>query len=67
MDTKLGSSGEEAILAEQIAYYRARAYRIVKVYYEPDELVARLRAMGWRAEVGATGRSFLLGWATPPA
>ena len=42
-----------------------REYRIVKVYYEPDELAGRLASLGWRSEVSATGRSFLLGWAQP--
>lgn len=41
------------------------AYRIVKVYYEPDELSERLAQLGWSATVHATGRFFIAGWATP--
>jgi demethylmenaquinone methyltransferase/2-methoxy-6-polyprenyl-1,4-benzoquinol methylase len=40
-------------------------YRIVKVFYEPGELSRSLEEIGWRAEIMATGRSFLLGWAQP--
>jgi len=42
-----------------------RRYRIVKVFYEPGELTGALEGLGWHAEIGATGRSFLLGWARP--
>jgi demethylmenaquinone methyltransferase/2-methoxy-6-polyprenyl-1,4-benzoquinol methylase len=44
-----------------------RAYTIVKVYYDPDQLAALLQGLGWSAEVGLAGRSLLTGWATPPA
>ena len=40
-------------------------YRIVKVFYEPNELMQELAGLGWRADIKATGRSFLLGCATP--
>ena len=43
------------------------SHRVVKVYYEPDQLQQRLEALGWRADVGTTGASFLLGTATRPA
>lgn len=42
-----------------------RRYRIIKVFYEPDGLAHALDALGWHAEITATGRSFLLGWARP--
>ena len=42
-----------------------RRYRIVKVFYEPGELSRALEDIGWHAEIMATGRSFLLGWARP--
>jgi demethylmenaquinone methyltransferase/2-methoxy-6-polyprenyl-1,4-benzoquinol methylase len=37
-----------------------REYNVVKVMYEPDELEARLREIGWTAEIKAT-RWFLFG------
>lgn len=42
-----------------------REYRIVKVFYEPAELAKKLHALGWHADIKATGRSFLLGCAVP--
>jgi demethylmenaquinone methyltransferase/2-methoxy-6-polyprenyl-1,4-benzoquinol methylase len=41
-----------------------REYNVVKVMYEPDELEAQLREIGWTAEVKAT-RWFLFGSARP--
>jgi demethylmenaquinone methyltransferase/2-methoxy-6-polyprenyl-1,4-benzoquinol methylase len=38
-----------------------REFRIVKVFYRPDELAARLAGMGWQVEVHATPRYFLHG------
>ncbi len=38
-----------------------RAFRIVKVYYQPTELEARLRRMGWDVTVCATPTFFLYG------
>lgn len=38
-----------------------RAYRVVKLFYEPSDLVARLAALGWRAEVTTTDSLFQLG------
>jgi demethylmenaquinone methyltransferase/2-methoxy-6-polyprenyl-1,4-benzoquinol methylase len=42
-----------------------RKYRVVKIFYEPDELVRELVDLGWNADVETTGRSFLVGCATP--
>jgi SAM-dependent methyltransferase len=42
-----------------------RIYRVVKIFYEPDELTHKLADLGWNADIKATGRSFLLGCATP--
>jgi ubiquinone/menaquinone biosynthesis C-methylase UbiE len=36
-------------------------YRVVKVFYEPDELQARLTKLGWRIQVHTTGSYFLYG------
>jgi SAM-dependent methyltransferase len=41
-----------------------REYRIVKLYYAPDELEARLAALGWRADVRTTGSEFFYGVAS---
>ncbi|HLY32346.1 MAG TPA: class I SAM-dependent methyltransferase, partial [Ktedonobacterales bacterium] len=36
-------------------------YRIVKVFYPPEELAARLTALGWRASIQATPTYFFSG------
>jgi hypothetical protein len=41
-----------------------REYRIVKVFYAPDDLAARLRAAGWSADVRGTDTFFLFGSAS---
>ena len=38
-------------------------HRIVKIYYEPAELEARITALGWRAQVTSTSRFFVAGFA----
>ena len=40
------------------------AHRVVKIYYEPDELASRLAELGWRAEMTSTPRFFIAGLAT---
>jgi 2-polyprenyl-3-methyl-5-hydroxy-6-metoxy-1,4-benzoquinol methylase len=42
-----------------------RKFRAVKVFYEPAELEAKLRALGWRIEVRPVGRRFYWGRSTP--
>jgi demethylmenaquinone methyltransferase/2-methoxy-6-polyprenyl-1,4-benzoquinol methylase len=42
-----------------------REYRVVKIFYQPEELTRELADLGWNADITATGRSFLLGCATP--
>jgi SAM-dependent methyltransferase len=44
-----------------------RTYQIVKVFYRPGELEARLEALGWTARVRATPTFFLYGEAVPSA
>jgi 2-polyprenyl-3-methyl-5-hydroxy-6-metoxy-1,4-benzoquinol methylase len=41
-----------------------RRFRIVKVFYEASELESKLHALGWNAEVHATGEFFLYAQAT---
>jgi SAM-dependent methyltransferase len=36
-----------------------REYRIVKVYYEPEELEAKLAAIGWDVRAATTGPAFI--------
>jgi len=42
-----------------------RTFTIVKVYYEPQELQARLESAGWRGRVQAAGEFFLHGCVSP--
>jgi len=41
-----------------------QTYRIVKVFYSPDELAERLNALGWRITVSTTPTYFLYGEGT---
>jgi SAM-dependent methyltransferase len=41
-----------------------REYEIVKVFYEPRALAARLASLGWHADVRTTAQFFLYGTAT---
>ena len=43
-----------------------RTFDIVKVFWRPDDLEARLRSRGWNARVRRVGESFLFGVAEPP-
>jgi demethylmenaquinone methyltransferase/2-methoxy-6-polyprenyl-1,4-benzoquinol methylase len=43
-----------------------RTFHVVKVFYEPDELEARLVDLGWSASVGSTSTFFLYGTASRP-
>jgi demethylmenaquinone methyltransferase/2-methoxy-6-polyprenyl-1,4-benzoquinol methylase len=42
-----------------------REFRIVKVFYAPAELEARLAELGWQVEVRATATHFLYGRGAP--
>jgi SAM-dependent methyltransferase len=44
-----------------------REFRIVKVFYEPEPLTARLREIGWSAAVEGTASYFIHGSVTPYA
>jgi SAM-dependent methyltransferase len=44
-----------------------REFRIVKVFYEPEPLAARLREIGWSAAVERTANYFIHGSVTPHA
>jgi demethylmenaquinone methyltransferase/2-methoxy-6-polyprenyl-1,4-benzoquinol methylase len=49
---------------QQRDLHSGELYNIVKVYYEPGELTARLEDIGWRAEVTTTSRFFIAGHAS---
>ncbi len=42
-----------------------RQFRAIKVFHEPAELEAKLRALGWNIEVRPAGRRFYWGRSTP--
>lgn len=42
-----------------------RQFRAVKVFYQPSELEAEMRALGWNIQVRAAGRRFYWGQTTP--
>ena len=42
-----------------------REFRIVKLFYRPDQLAAKLASIGWRADIAQTDRYFIHGYATP--
>ena len=42
-----------------------RAFRIVKVFYRPDELSARLARLGWTFEIYETENFFIYGFGRP--
>lgn len=44
-----------------------REFRIVKLFYRPDELRAKLATIGWRADIRQTEHYFIYGEALPSA
>lgn len=42
-----------------------REFQIVKIFYQPDQLAARLRELGWEATVRATANNFIYGFGEP--
>jgi 2-polyprenyl-3-methyl-5-hydroxy-6-metoxy-1,4-benzoquinol methylase len=55
METRVG---EDAVLRE---LEDGRQFRAVKVFYQPSELEAKLRALGWNVEVHPAGPRFYWG------
>ena len=41
-----------------------RKFRIVKLFYRPEELTAKLSTLGWRAEIRQTEHYFIHGQAS---
>jgi SAM-dependent methyltransferase len=58
MDQRLPDPGD-TIAARRLN--DGREYRIVKLFYEPKALAARLEALGWRVTVQATAHHFIYG------
>ena len=54
---------EEQTMLRRLA--DGREYRIVKRFYEPEELRGKLAELGWKARVRTTSEFFLYGEATP--
>ena len=44
-----------------------REFRIVKVFYDPPTLAAKVEALGWGADLSQTARYFIYGEIMPPA
>jgi len=61
-----GLEGREATAALR-RLNDGREFRVVKVFYEPAELAARLGTLDWQAEVRGTANYFPYGWAAPAA
>ena len=58
METRVGG---DAVLRELAD---GRQFRAVKIFYQPTELEARLRTLGWKVQVRAADRRFYWGQAT---
>ena len=42
-----------------------RTFEIVKVFYEPERLTAKLAALGWQSSIRQTATFFVYGSVTP--
>jgi len=60
-DHKLGSPDAGAVLRR---IKDGREFRIVKIFYQPDELQRRLLELGWNPQIDETPNYFLYGQAT---
>lgn len=61
-DQSVGGPDEEVVTRR---LNDGRTFDIVKIFYRPEQLAARLEALGWQAEVQQTERFFLYGSAAP--
>jgi hypothetical protein len=62
-----GDTVEDIAFANHRRMDTDRDYRIVKLFWAPDDLTARLADLGWDAEVGVTGEYFFHATAVPGA
>ena len=58
------TTGDPAATRSRRRLEDGREFDIVKIFYDPNDLETQLRALGWRARVGATPNFFLYGTAT---
>jgi SAM-dependent methyltransferase len=71
LDTDQRVQSEEDVLSGQPAPAVRRRlndgsqYRVVKLFYAPEELTTRLAELGWAAEIHQAGNWLLAGTATP--
>lgn len=56
---------DRARTTERRSLNDGRTFEIVKVYYEPRSLTARLEPLGWRAALRVTDNFFIYGTASP--
>jgi SAM-dependent methyltransferase len=67
IDSSSGERGSEQVLADQSTPTVCRRlrdgteHRVVKVYYTPGELVARLAELGWSTKIRETSTPLLVG------
>lgn len=64
------TGGDPYVVDEALGVQRRRLgdgseHRVVKLFYQPDELAGNLHDVGWEAHVGSTPRFFIHGWARP--
>ena len=67
LDEHVSEAGKERWLAPNVAERSlsdGSTHRIVKTFFDPAELVARLQGLGWDAEVRTLGPGWVLGTAT---
>lgn len=67
LDEHVSEAGKERWLAPDVAERRlsdGSTHRIVKTFFDPAELVARLHDLGWDADVRSFGPGWVLGTAT---
>jgi SAM-dependent methyltransferase len=57
-DQRLPRSGE---VVQERRLNDGRAFRVVKLFHDPEELAAKLRGLGWKANVARTATYFLHG------
>jgi ubiquinone/menaquinone biosynthesis C-methylase UbiE len=62
IDNRADASTDPRVTSSRRQVSDGREFTIVKVFYEPGELAARLEALGWDVTVTVTGPSFIVGW-----
>ena len=60
-----GDTVEDVPIANRRSFDTDEAFKIVKVFWHPRDLMATLSEVGWDARVRSTGEHFLVGEATP--